>query len=74
MAPELLNNNKYNYKVDIWSTTVIIFILLFGNFPYKGRDHKEIAHKIKSLDLSSVMNQNPAASQQAKEFIMLGLQ
>ena len=34
-------NLKYQ-KADLWSLGVIIYILYFGNFPYEGKNAKEI--------------------------------
>ena len=36
MAPEVLNGEKYNDKCDLWSLGVIIYQLLFKEYPYKG--------------------------------------
>jgi len=37
MAPEMLNESRYNAKVDTWSLGVIVYLLLFGHFPYMPR-------------------------------------
>ena len=34
MAPELVNKEEYNEKVDIWSVGIITSILLTGNHPF----------------------------------------
>ena len=34
MAPEMIRNQAYTDKVDIWSLGVIIFELLTGSFPF----------------------------------------
>ena len=34
MAPEIINGQKYNEKVDIWSIAVISYMLLTGRVPY----------------------------------------
>lgn len=46
MAPELIQRQKYNEKVDIWSLGVITYMLLSGKNPFPGRDKKEIQAKI----------------------------
>ena len=58
IAPEILSgqisgkeiseeelNLKYQ-KADLWSLGVIIYILYFGNFPYEGKNAKEISINI----------------------------
>ena len=36
MAPELLKNDKYNIKSDIWSLGVIIYQMVMKNHPFKA--------------------------------------
>ena len=36
MAPEVLNEEDYNYKCDLWSLGVIIYQLFFKEYPFKG--------------------------------------
>ena len=33
MASEVLNEEEYNYKYDLWSLGIIIYLLVFGNYP-----------------------------------------
>ena len=47
-APELLNGDTCNAKCDLWSLGIIIYILLFKEYPYKGNNEKEILYKIKN--------------------------
>ena len=35
MAPEVLNEEDYNYKCDLWSLGVVIYQLFFKEYPYK---------------------------------------
>jgi len=43
MAPELVQKKTYDYRVDIWSLGVLLYELLHGHSPYKGRSLSEIA-------------------------------
>lgn len=38
VSPEMLNENGYDYKVDVWSTGVICFILLCGYPPFTSEN------------------------------------
>ena len=68
IAPEVLNK-KYNEKCDIWSCGVILYILLYGNVPFNGRDEREITQKIKlgKFDLNRKNFEN--ISEEAKDLI-----
>ena len=44
-SPEVLKNN-YDFKCDIWSCGVTMFILLTGDIPFKGNNEEEIMKSI----------------------------
>jgi calcium-dependent protein kinase len=46
IAPEVLNKN-YSKECDLWSTGVILYILLSGLPPFNGRNDTEIISSIK---------------------------
>ena len=52
MAPEILNDEKYNNKCDLWSFGIIIYQLYIKNFPYRGTVEKAILNQIKQKGLS----------------------
>ena len=52
MAPEILNDDDYTNKCDLWSIGVIIFQLKTKSFPYKGNVEKAILREIKNKGLS----------------------
>jgi len=45
IAPEVINN-QYNEKCDLWSTGVILYILLCGSPPFYGANNNDIFKKI----------------------------
>ncbi|CAN6439006.1 unnamed protein product [Victoria cruziana] len=46
MAPEILQFQKYDEKVDLWSLGVIVFELLNGYPPLRGRNHVQVLQGI----------------------------
>lgn len=46
-APELLNNEGYNEKADIFSAGILMFILLSGKSPFFGNVMNEVIKKNK---------------------------
>ena len=56
-APEILRNQNYNEKCDLWSLGVIIYYLAFNEMPYNG-DPEFILEQIKTKKLSETNNEN----------------
>ena len=46
MAPEILNEEEYNSKCDIWSLGIIIYQLYFKEYPYNGNTEISLLRKI----------------------------
>jgi len=47
MAPEICAKRDYlGQGVDIWSSGVLLYALLCGHFPFKGKSEKELFSKI----------------------------
>ena len=49
MAPEILAEEKYNEKCDLWSLGVVIYLLCFNEFPYHGTS-KDLLRQYKSSE------------------------
>ena len=56
IAPEIFRGQKYNEECDLWSLGVIIYILTFGNYPFKGDYESEILNEIKKNRLEKAEN------------------
>ena len=48
MAEVLKNNDKISLKSDIWSLGIIIYYMLFKEFPFKGNNKSQIFNDISS--------------------------
>lgn len=45
MAPEILSNSKYDYKVDIWSLGILAYKIFIGSQPFDSQDEQELLQK-----------------------------
>ena len=48
MAPEILENKEYNYKIDLWSLGIVIYQMCFNDYPFKGKNLNEIRKAIEN--------------------------
>lgn len=46
MAPEIMNGNFYDTKVDIWSLGTMMYELLVGFTPFTGNDPHDLANRV----------------------------
>ena len=51
MSPEVINNQNYDYKTDIWGIGCIIYYLVYNKYPFDGKNLHELKHNI--------LNKNP---------------
>jgi calcium-dependent protein kinase len=68
MAPEVLDNN-YNEKCDEWSCGIILFLLLTGKPPFRGKKTSELVNNIKYAKVITESQDFSAISQEAKDLI-----
>ena len=54
VAPEILNSSYgyYNYKCDIWSIGIIVYLFYFGKFPFSETTTRETINSILNMDLN----------------------
>ena len=41
MAPEMINNEPYDYKVDVYSLGVLLYLIITGLYPYESDSTEE---------------------------------
>ena len=47
MCPEIVNKNEYvGPPVDIWALGVLLYVMLWGKFPFRGINEKDLYKKI----------------------------
>jgi serine/threonine protein kinase len=46
MAPEIINSQGYDYKVDMWSFGVSIYEALIGTTPFGGKDKQDLKKNV----------------------------
>lgn len=51
VAPEIMLGRLYDSKVDVWSATIVIYVMLCGVHPFKGNDIGEMKKLIAEFDL-----------------------
>ena len=40
MAPEIIKNEEYDSKIDVWSAGIVSYMLLTGLVPFGGSDDR----------------------------------
>ena len=46
LAPEMVGKRKYGRKVDIWAAGVVVYSIVTGDVPFRGRDVVELGRQI----------------------------
>lgn len=68
VAPELIYQEPYDEKIDIWAVGILTYELLTGSAPFTGQNEKDTYSNITGLDLQC--NQiYESVSVEAKDFI-----
>jgi hypothetical protein len=66
MSPEIMNNQKYNSKTDIWSLGVILYEMVCLRLPFQGNSMRQLCSNIISANPAPPP---PAYSSQMKELL-----
>lgn len=58
MAPEMLFNGSYDYRIDIWALGVLLYEMVHGHAPFRGDSVVEVKEKMMkgSYELSDVLS------------------
>lgn len=58
MAPELFLEKKYNSKADLWSFGVVMYEMLFGEYPVIGSSFQNLVSNVKFKNINFHLNKN----------------
>ncbi len=59
MAPEMAAGEAFDHRVDVYATGVILFQLLCGRLPYRGRTPRQILVEVLKGELPRMSDLNP---------------
>ena len=51
MPPEIVKHQKYDSKVDVWSSGCVAYVLLSGKPPFNGKTKEQVYDRILRKDL-----------------------
>ena len=51
MAPEMIINQNYDFRIDIWCLGVLLYELLTGIAPFSGKTFEEASLSIKKKNI-----------------------
>ena len=72
MAPELINGQNYDTKIDVWAVGVIVFLMLTGKYAFTGLTKKEVYDTITNPNCKpdyTLLNKYWENGTQVKSFI-----
>lgn len=66
-SPEIILEQEYDNKVDIWNIGILVFELLYGKVPFDIRSENDL---VKIIDDDVYFPKNTPVSPQCKDFMM----
>jgi len=69
VAPEILNGEGYDHKIDTWAAGVLLYVLLSGRLPFSGDSDVELFRAILETELVWKKPQFDTVSPEAKDLI-----
>ncbi|GJP40728.1 hypothetical protein CLOM_g382 [Closterium sp. NIES-68] len=73
-APELIRFEPFDFKADIWSLGVVLYAMLSGCLPFRGRDDDELGRRIVEGRLNLTSKPWPSVPGDAKRLVARMLQ
>jgi len=70
VAPEILQGEGYDYKIDTWAAGVLLYVLLSGRLPFSGDSDVELFRAILETELVWKKPQFDTVSAEAKDLIL----
>lgn len=74
LAPEVIKGELYDEKIDVWSATICVYIMLNEYLPFNGIDKKEIQNQIMTHEIDFEDPMYNHLSWTAKSFLKMGMQ
>lgn len=76
LAPEILFHKSYDFKVDVWSSTAVVYLLLIGQLPFYGQNLSQMRFEMQGKDIEKEFANDRwvGLSDEAKDFVRQGMQ
>lgn len=53
MAPEMIQKQPYDEKIDIWALGILLFEMVEGNAPFSGNTPEEVLNEMRKVIMFS---------------------
>ena len=50
MSPEQMYQRHYDYKSDVWGIGCVLFMMMYGEYPFKGKGMRDLKRNIQTSD------------------------